>query len=693
MKISRRSVLAWAAAPAAVLAQKPTPLTVGGDYVKQFEGWLTREAAKHWDRRDQQVASLDRAGLKARQEYVKRTMLELIGGLPTEKTPLNAKVTGGFQRDGYRVENVIFESLPGFRVTANLYLPTSGKGPFPAVLGVAGHSNNGKASSTYQHAFIGFAKRGFAVLAFDPPGQGERLEYFDSTISRSLVGVGVPEHNMAGLQCLLTGHTFARYEIWDGIRAFDYLLTRQEVDPKRIAVAGNSGGGTQAAYLAVFEPRLAAVVSSCYMTRWRELWSGPGPQDAEQIFPRFIEKELDFGDFMFAQAPRPYLMTTAIRDFFPIDGARATFKQTQRVFDLLGGGEKAGFFEYDDTHGWSQPRREAAYRWLEHWLKKNETDGKEPSIQTEEESLLYATSSGQLATSAKSETVQSLNKKEAQKLTAKRSGLTVDALAQAIDLRRDTKAPEVNVVGTETRNQARVEKLELTVEGGVRIPALFFIPSNLASSRRVVLFVSSFGKNDPDIAELMGSGTAVLALDPRGVGESYSPPARTGYSQAYQLSARAMLIGRNLVEMQVADLLSAARYLSSRPEAKGKDLTLFAKGASGPSALMTAAMMPEIKELVIESSIISYQSVVDAGVHRDLERTVVPGILKHLDLLDVVGLLGGRKLMLVSPARPNGTPMLTKEAEAVLGTKRSSVEIVARGENWPLNRVVSNWFK
>jgi hypothetical protein len=98
---------------------------------------------------------------------------------------------------------------------------------------------------------------------------------------------------------------------------------------------------------------------------------------------------LDFGDFALALAPRPFLMTTAIQDFFPIAGARATYKQNQRLFDLLGGGEKAGYFEYDDTHGWSQPRREAAYRFLSNWMQGTESAGKEPACELGQDALRH----------------------------------------------------------------------------------------------------------------------------------------------------------------------------------------------------------------------------------------------------------------------------------------------------------------
>jgi hypothetical protein len=666
-------------------AQPPAPLNVGGQYAVPFEAWLTRQAEQHWDQREQALQRLATAEqIRERQAYVRQVMLSAIGGLPTIKTPLNARVTGSFTRDGYRVENVIFESQPGFLVTANLYLPTTGRAPYPAVLGVAGHSVNGKASATYQAAFIGFAKQGFAVLAYDPPGQGERLEYFDFASGRSRPGPGVAEHNMAGLQTLLTGQTLARYFIWDGIRAFDYLLTRPEIDPQRIAVAGNSGGGTQASYLAVFEPRLAAVVASCYITRWRELWSGPGPQDAEQIFPRFIEKGLDFGDFALAHAPRPFLMTTAIRDYFPIAGARATYRQNQRLFDMLGDGQKAAYFEYDDTHGWSQPRREAAYRFLAKHFQGREIDGREPAVTPEEESLLYATPSGLVDSAGGRETVRTINFAEARRLAAVRPPVTLDSVKSALGWKGLPAVPSARKVNEETRNGVRIEKLELTVEAGLPIPALLFHP---ATVRRTIVYANSSGKGaDPDILELVRSGALVLAVDPRGSGESYQAPARSGYRQDYQLAARAMLLGRNLVEMQTADLISAAQYLQSRPEAANRAPALYAKGALGPAAHFAAALHPAIAELVLERSIVSYFHLAAAPLHEGLNTVVVPGVLRHVDLPDVVKLLAPRSITHVSPVFPNGRRLLTSEVEL------PGAKVLLRGEGWGLQRTLPQWF-
>ncbi len=469
-----------------LLAQSPNAL----------DQWLTAEAGKRFAERDRAIASIDtKEKMLARQAYV-RSVLPL-RGIPT-MAPLNAKVTGRFEREDYTVENLTYESLPGFVVSANLYLPKPRQGRVPAILGVAGHSNNGKANETYQKAWIAFVRQGWAVLAYDPPGQGERLEYFDRALGKSKVGPGVPEHNMAGLQCLLTGRPLAHYFVQDGIRAVDYLLTRPEIDPERIAVAGNSGGGTQAAYLAAVEPRLRATVSSCYMTSWKQLWRSPGPQDAEQILPGLLAKGLDFADFAYAFATKPFLITSAIQDYFPIAGARAAHAEMKRLSALLDRPTRAGFFEYDDKHGWSQPRREAAVRWFSRWFDGRETDGAEAPSETEEDRKLLASLNGLVTV----KTVADLNREH------------------AVELRERWKAPTRAVL-----------------EGVLRMPA------------------------DPppsSIRKVKDAGDAVvmsLTSELSGKGES-------GYAYDYQLAARAWVLGLNLPGIETASALRSIRELT-----------------------------------------------------------------------------------------------------------------------------------
>lgn len=571
-------------------------------------------------------------------------MVSLIGGLPEHRTPLNAKVTGVFERPGYRVEKLIFDSLPGFHVTANLYVPLGKPGPFPAVLGTAGHSQAGKAAATYQRAWIALARRGYAVLAYDPPGQGERIEYFDHEMGRPrLRPGGVEEHIMAGLQCLLVGHSIARYFIWDGIRAFDYLTTRPEVDARRIAVAGNSGGGTQAAYLAVFEPRLAAAVSSCYITRWKELLEGPGPQDAEQVWPGFLAAQLDFVDFIRAFAPKPFLISSAIRDYFPIAGARATFQTAAEFYRKMDAPGRVEFFEYDDTHGWSKPRREAMVRFFDRHLRGVEEPYEEPEIETEPESRLWVTPTGYLATSFGGETVFTLNRAVAAEIYPKRKALAL----------------------------RRPGELRALVRG--RLGIADAAQQAARSSNGGITGVVTAGVPKSDAEQLLRAGFAVQSADLEPL-----PEGRTGYPAAYQAAAREWLSGRSLVTRQTEAVLRAVAELRGRPQVDPARVFLWGRGAAGVAALLAAALDEQVAGVVAEQSVTSWYAITQAKLHEKTAEIAVPGVLQDFDLPDLVNLIAPRPLWLVDPRSPGAGRSDAPE------WPRAWTRVLERPEEWPV---------
>ena len=179
-----------------------------------------------------------------------RKLRQALGEFPA-RTPLRAVTTGKLKRDGYTIEKIIFESLPRYYVTANVYVPQRSQPPFPAVVCPVGHWGDGKAFEDYQRLGIYLARRGFLVLIYDAPGQGERLQYYSPVMGRSLIDPGgstffvTIEHGSAGAQSLLTPRSFAQRMVWDGVRAIDYLEERGDVDRRRIACTGTSGGGLQ----------------------------------------------------------------------------------------------------------------------------------------------------------------------------------------------------------------------------------------------------------------------------------------------------------------------------------------------------------------------------------------------------------------------------------------------------------------
>ena len=255
------------------------------NYSACLPDFLRELAQRAYLTRNREMAKLTTpAAIEARQQWIRQTFWKLAGGMP-EPTPLNARVAGTFEREGYRVEKVLYESVPQFHIPANLYIPTTSKPPYPGVLFQMGHSGNGKAYDSYQRCCQGLARLGYLVLAFDPMGQGERIYYPNASLSATRLRSADEEHTLPGKQMMLLGNTSSRLQVWDAIRSLDYLAAHPMVDPKRLASTGQSGGATLTMLLAAVDDRLAAAAVSMGNTENFACanFNPPGsPDDAEQ---------------------------------------------------------------------------------------------------------------------------------------------------------------------------------------------------------------------------------------------------------------------------------------------------------------------------------------------------------------------------------------------------------------------------
>src|SRR5262249_54117118 len=280
--------------------------------------YLLEQARQQFDARRRVIAAIKTPeDIAGRRQALRAFFLRSLGDLP-DRTPLSAHVAGTLRREGYRMEKVVFERRPGHHVTANFYVP-DGKPPSPGVLLPCGHSDNGKAYEQYQRMAILLARNGMSVLCYDPVGQGERYQRLDE--QGKPVIRGTTEHTMAGIGALLVGRQAANYAVWDGLRALDYLAGRPEVDPRRLGCTGNSGGGTQTAYLMALDDRIAVAAPSCYITSLERLFATIGPQDAEQNIAGQVAAGMEHADYLTMRAPKPTLMTVGTRDFFDIQGS------------------------------------------------------------------------------------------------------------------------------------------------------------------------------------------------------------------------------------------------------------------------------------------------------------------------------------------------------------------------------------
>jgi dienelactone hydrolase len=614
---------------------------------------LNKQAYDYLDIRDKEIAGLKTVeDWTKRQKKVKDILMNIVGPFP-EKTPLNAKVTGIVQKNGYRIEKIVYESIPGFYVTGCLFIPDGITGKRPAILNVIGHTGIAFRGDVYQTMILHLVQKGFIVFAIDPVGQGERIQYYDAEKKASAIS---GEHSYFGNQCLISGVSSGRYFIWDGIRGIDYLATRKEVDIERIGVTGLSGGGTLTAYISAFDERVRAAAPSCYITGFRRLLGSIGSQDAEQNIYHCVSNGITHADFIEARAPKPTLMVTTTRDYFSIQGARESFTEAGRAYKAFGKEADLLMVEDDNGHGFTQKNNEATCAFFQKYLDLpgNPVPGDIMLLKPDE---LNVTSTGQLATSLGGETVFSLNKKEAQKLIDKiqASRTKTEPHLQGVQIKAKklsgysaAKSEGKPVYrGRYQRDGYSVEMYALPGDGNYIIPLLVFIPKT-GNKFPGVIYINPKGKTTDAspggrIEQLVKKGYLVAAPDLLGVGEV--APDKSFYSSNYHISA---LTGQSIVGIQAADIIKVVNFLKGRTEVDLNKISAIAFDEICPALLHAAAFNKSINSVFLIGSLISYRSVVmNRFYDLSFATNAVAGALTAYDLPDLMGCISPRKIALV----------------------------------------------
>lgn len=275
---------------------------------------------------------------------------------------LGVKTAGVLRQPGFRIEKLVYESLPGTPVPAHLYIPDGLKGRAPAVLFYCGHWwADSKARPDFQAFCINMARLGFVVLAFDPFGQGER-------------GVSSRDHRrVEGLLVGVAQQGFAEYETQAALRV---LLARPEVDARRVGMTGASGGGYNTWITTALDDRIAVAVPVVGTSEFYEQIAASRAHDWYRAnehchFVPGLIRYANNHEFIAMAAPRPVLVIAAAEDrSFPITGVREVCAYGRSLYYSAGMREKFGLYE-DATagHGYQQKKREAAYGWFLKWLK------------------------------------------------------------------------------------------------------------------------------------------------------------------------------------------------------------------------------------------------------------------------------------------------------------------------------------
>ncbi len=608
-----------------------------------------------------------------RQKIVKEKLLRIIGTLP-EKTPLNAQVTGVIKKKDYRIEKVIYESMPGYYVTAALFLPKKRKGKAPAVIYVSGHTIEGFRSETYQHIIINLVKKGFVVLAFDPIGQGERLQYFDEKEGKSRFGP-TTEHSYPGAQCYISGYSPTKYFIWDGIRSVDYLLTRKEVDPDRIGMTGRSGGGTQTAYTAAIDDRILAAAPECFITSMEYVLKSIGPQDAEQNLFHMISEGIDHADLLEVRAPKPTLMVTTTRDFFSIQGARETYSEVKNYYQALGAEDQINMVEDDDIHTSTKKNREAMYAFFQKYLN-NPGSSDDLDVEIFKEQELWATETGQLATSLKSETIFTLNEKIVRSQLAKLKLLRAreDFDDRIISIGENAKQLSGfeyrksfgNAIfsGRYVKKEYLLEKYLIPGGGDYMLPAALFIPVE-KKKNEVILHLDERGmehtvsKDSLLIQSMLKQGYSVLLFDVPGIG-SLGPGYLRGDAYIDNTSFNqwfaGILTNKSIVGMRAEDIVRIVHFIETSI-GEFETISALAIGATSSELLHAAVFEKNIQKVCLIKPFLSFADIALSSEYTpSYIPSTVAGAIDRYDLTDLMAAISPRKLLIINPLGSNGAP-------------------------------------
>ncbi len=587
----------------------------------------------------------------SRREEIRTGLIQILGKFSDERCPLNAEITGRIEREGYVIEKLLYQSQPGFYVTAAVYVPTDVKFPTPAVICPHGHWQNGRYHPVVQSRGIGFAKRGYIALLLDKVGYNQRdIQGPHRTRNPFLVGMTVQ-----GIQ------------VWDNMRAIDYLCTRDDVDPERIGCTGASGGGNQTMYVSALDERIKASAPVCSV-EMSECYMHKAFCTCETVPGLF--KVGDHVDICGLIAPRALLLIHGmLDDGFRVDSAQKVMRRLGKIYGFYNPEKLSSYAAYSG-HDYNKEMREVVYAWFDRWLM-----GKQPPYAGEgevtpesdpatilkvcenglpepRESMIsmYKSISAKLPPRAEV-TSESQWRMEKQRLH--------DALLECLGSWPERCQLNTRIVGEENISlgenppEFKAEKIYFHSEIDVLIPAVLIHPRNENSQGfDVEIVIGPDGKESlepQDILPILQSGKGVLAIDVRGTGETKS-------NKPAQLFLSSVTLGKPFHGMQAWDICRTLDYLNTRDDIKSISLRSLRSPLSGIVALIAAATDGSIKEAYIDKLLLSYKMQEDFGGDSGSDANlIIPNILKYVDISDIAAMIAPRKLHIGEFVTSTGT--------------------------------------
>jgi len=596
-------------------------------------------------RKAQRDALRDAQNVSAYVQELRRYFLDHLGGLPRVEGVPAVKLCGEIEEVGLTIQNLMLETRPGVKATANLYLPDGTVPNTPAILFLCGHTTLGKAEPRYQTVCRILASRGFIVLALDPTGQGERLNYYDPATGNPVIISSTGDHEYGGFQCLLQGHNLSRYMLHDAMRAIDFLSAHPLVDASRIGLTGNSGGGTQTCLMMLLEPRLAAAAPSSFVSSRLVIFESGYAQDAEQIWRGFSEAGYDHADLLLSFAPKPLCVLSPEYDFFPIEGKRITLDEVWRFWEMSGDASALQAVEDRGArHGYTNHLGEAAAdffaKHLAHHTVASAVD-RTPLA----ENKLWSTKSGLvLKDDPKSKTIFEENS-EAFATTRKdlKKGRTFlhDAVFKArrpVDL--NLRITQEFVLGEIVAFSGFWWSQAGILNSGI----LFCPPAVVAKPWPVTVALWEDGtksllRHEAWIRQEVASGRAVFVFNVTGMGPLEPHPfnctedLKAHYATMFRVCDDLVTLGDSLAALRTYDVLRSLDTLGKWGGLNGEDVRCYLHGPYGIYGALASALEERLKHLTWIDPMMPWCQLLETKYYndRDIKSLIIPGLVRLSD--------------------------------------------------------------
>ncbi len=619
---------------------------------------------------DKPPASL--ADWKKRREELRKRMLAAMGPTPEKPCELSPRIVATLKRKGYRIENVLLQSRPDVWITATAYVPDV-KGKVPAVLAVHGHWAGARRDPVVQARCLGLVKLGFFVLCVDAFGAGER-----HPASAGYHGA------LLGSTLWPAGQTLLGLQVYDNRRAVDYLVSRPEVDGRRLGITGASGGGNQTMYAGALDDRFAAVVPVCSVGTYQAYLK------AACCVCEVLPGALTFteeGDVLGLVAPRALLVINASRDAFQfsIGEAKKSLERARAIFKLYGQAERLRHDTFESPHAYNQPMREAMYGWMTRWLK-DEGSGKpipEPKHDIEKPEDLACYPGGKRpatflfpSTFAAREARRLLASFQSDRLDhaeawEARAGLVQEKLDAALGKLPATLGTVSGKTGTPTTKEGlRTTPLRLQLTADLSLPVTIRFKTGARGKAAPCILLHLDGKEKalahPLAGELIARGKVLYVPDLRATGEL--KPAHDAIAGApdHNSAEHALWVGQPLLGQWVVDVRAVIEFIAKQPGLDVRRLVLVGLGQAGLVALCAAgaarpaAARPEAVAVVDMPASLVTTTAYPAGTHMGL---LAPGLFDAGDVPHLAALLAPRRLVVAGGLSAQGKALEQKPLE------------------------------